>query len=283
MKPPWLKIKPPGGRYAEVRGLLARHSLNTVCTSARCPNISECWGSGTATFLLLGDVCTRGCRFCATKKGTRGEEVDGREGERIAEAARAMGLTHVVLTSVCRDDLPDGGASHFAGCIRALKENGFSVEALIPDFGGSEKHQQIVFDAEPDIVAHNIETVERLTPSVRDPRASYRQSLAVLANARKAGIATKSSIMLGLGEREDEVFAAMDDLRAVGCGILTLGQYLQPTPSHLPVAEYIPPEKFARLKSIALAKGFRFVASGPFVRSSYKAGELIARGSAACR
>ncbi|MEM4389239.1 MAG: lipoyl synthase [Candidatus Micrarchaeia archaeon] len=274
MKPPWLRIRPPGGKYAETRAALA--NLHTVCQSARCPNQAACWGSGTATFLLLGDVCTRGCRFCATPKASAGLPLDEGEGARIAEAARRMGLRYVVLTSVCRDDLPDGGAAHFAACIRALKESGFLVEALIPDFGGEESRLRAVFDALPDVLAHNIETVERLTPHVRDRRASYHQSLQVLARAKRAGLITKSSLMLGLGEREEEVLRAMDDLRAVGCDILTIGQYLQPTPAHLPVAEFIHPDVFARYRDIALAKGFRFVASGPFVRSSYRAGELFA-------
>ncbi|MEM3030435.1 MAG: lipoyl synthase [Candidatus Micrarchaeia archaeon] len=282
MKPPWLRIRPPSGKYAEVKAVLAGSSLHTVCQSARCPNQGECWGSGTATFLLLGNVCTRGCRFCATPKASAGLPIDAGEGARIAEAARRMGLRYVVLTSVCRDDLPDGGAAHFAACIRALKEKGFLVEALVPDFRGNDACLRAVLAARPDILAHNIEVVERLTPLARDRRASYRQSLAVLANAKKAGFTTKSSLMLGLGEREEEVLRAMDDLRAVGCDILTLGQYLQPTPAHLPVAEFIAPEAFARLKAIALEKGFRFVASGPFIRSSYRAGELFAEMTA-CR
>lgn len=281
-KPPWLKVRPPGsGSYPRIREALRRYGLHTVCEGARCPNIHECWGSGTATLMLLGEICTRGCRFCAVAKG-RPNPPDPQEPKKAAEAVAEWGLNYVVLTSVSRDDLPDGGAAHFAATVEVIKRRklGVAVEVLIPDFRGDLRALRMVVEAGPDVVGHNIETVARLTPLVRDPRAGYQQSLRVLESAKRLEplIYTKSSLMLGLGETEEEVLQAMRDLRAVGVDFLALGQYLQPTKRHLEVREYIHPEKFARYQKLGEELGFLYVASGPLVRSSYRAGEVFMRG-----
>jgi lipoyl synthase len=278
-KPEWLKIRPPGGElYSEMKTRARRLSLATVCEEAQCPNIAECWGGGTATFMLMGDHCTRGCRFCAVSTLKQPPALDPEEPAHIAEAVAEMGLTYVVLTSVNRDDLPDGGAAHLADCIRAINRRSPDVllEILIPDFLGDRTAVQEITTTPIAVLAHNIETVERLTPHVRDPRAAYAQSLDVLEIAKDLApdLLTKSSIMLGLGETETEVLAALRDLRARGVDIVTLGQYLRPSARHLPVIEYVHPDMFDRYAEKARELGFGYVAAGPLVRSSYRAGEL---------
>jgi len=278
-KPEWLKVRMPGGgRYEHVRRTLRELGLATVCEEASCPNIGECWGSGTATVMLMGDVCTRGCRFCDVSSGMPGP-LDPLEPRHLAEAVGRLGLDYLVVTSVNRDELSDGGAAHFAQAIVELRRAAPKtlVEVLTPDFQGDRGSLQMIIDAAPTVAAHNLETVERLTPRVRDRRASYKQSLEVLEFYKRGGMRTKSSIMLGLGETRSEVLQAMRDLRAVECDILTLGQYLRPTEKHLPVEEFVRPEVFAELEAIGLQLGFRFVAAGPLVRSSYKAGEFFVR------
>jgi lipoic acid synthetase len=269
---------PGGGRYEQVRSTLRELGLVTVCEEASCPNVGECWGSGTATVMLMGDVCTRGCRFCDVTSGTPGP-LDPLEPRHLAEAVGRLGLDYLVVTSVNRDELEDGGASHFAQAIIELRHAAphTLVEVLTPDFQGSHRALDMIIDAQPTVAAHNIETIERLTKSVRDRRASYRQSLDVLDHYKRSGMRTKSSIMLGLGETRDEVVQAMRDLRSVGCDIVTLGQYLRPTDKHLPVVEFVRPEVFAELEQTGLGLGFKFVAAGPLVRSSYKAGEFFVR------
>lgn len=279
-KPAWLKVKLPGGEaYTHLKQVLRERDLHTVCEEARCPNIGECWSTGTATFMLMGDTCTRGCRFCAVKTGNPRKVLDPFEPEKIAESVAAMDLDYVVLTSVNRDDLPDGGADHFARTIRAIKQAHprILVEVLIPDFQGDTAALQTILDARPEVIAHNVETVARLTRTVRDRRATYQQSLEVLRWFKQADSSryTKSALMLGIGETRDEILQAMDDLRAEGVDILTIGQYLQPTRKHLAVEEYIAPEIFADYEREALARGFIYVASGPLVRSSYRAGEYF--------
>jgi len=278
---PWIRVRLPGaGDFYPIRERLQQLGLNTVCQEARCPNIAECWGGGTATLMVLGDVCTRGCRFCSVTTG-RPDAPDPDEPDKVAEAVGAMALEYVVLTSVDRDDLPDGGAAHCAACVAAIKRRNADVlvETLVGDMQGDERALAVLANSGAEVLAHNIETVERLHPMVRDPRAGYEQSLRVLATLKRlrAEAVTKSSLMLGLGEREDEVLRAMDDLRAAGVEILTLGQYLRPTRKHLPVVEYLPPERFERYRELGEQRGFRFVASGPLVRSSYRAGELFLR------
>ncbi|UCF80931.1 MAG: lipoyl synthase [Acidobacteriota bacterium] len=281
-KPAWLKVRPPSGeRYFELKRRLRGLRLATVCEEAHCPNASECWGGGTATFMLMGDTCTRGCRFCAVTSG-RTAVLDPKEPDRVAEAVAEMELRYAVITSVNRDDLPDGGGAHFAETIRAVRARNPKtlVEVLIPDFQGDRRSLDLVLNAAPDVAGHNLETVERLTPRVRDRRASYRRSLAVLEHLKNSSSAepaslTKSSLMLGLGETREEVLQAMRDLRAVGVDILTLGQYLRPTRRHLPVAEYVAPGQFEALRRAALAEGFLYAAAGPLVRSSYRAGEPL--------
>ncbi len=281
-KPAWLKVRLPTGerqvRYGQVQRRARALRLHTVCEEARCPNIHECWGGGTATFMVMGDVCTRGCRFCAVTTRRRGAPLDPEEPAHLGQAVAAMGLDYAVVTSVDRDDLPDHGAGHFAACIRAIRAASprTLVEVLVPDFDGDPARIAQVLAARPAVFAHNVETVERLTPTVRDPRAGYRKSLAVLAHARRIApeIPTKSSLMVGVGETEDEVVQAMADLREVGVVALTIGQYLRPTPRHMPVRAWIEPEQFARYERIARQMGFEAVASGPLVRSSYRAGEL---------
>jgi len=281
-KPEWLKIRPPGGgAYADLKRQLRERGLHTVCEEARCPNVEECWGGGTATLMLLGDTCTRGCQFCAVKTARRPPPPDADEPRKAAESVRLMQLDYVVLTSVDRDDLPDGGAAHFADCVRAVHAASprTLVEVLVPDFQGDPVALATLLAGRPDVVAQNLETVERLTHPVRDPRAGYRQTLELLARVKRLapGTLTKSSLMLGLGERDDELRAALADLRAAGVDFLTLGQYLRPTPRHLPVQRYATPAEFARWAAEGEALGFRHVASGPLVRSSYRAGEFALR------
>ena len=284
-KPSWLRVGVPGGqRYQQVKETLRTRRLHTVCEEAHCPNVGECWGGGTATVMLMGDVCTRGCRFCHVKTAARPPPLDPDEPRLLAEAIRGLGLDYIVVTSVDRDDVADGGASHFAEAIRRLKEiPGLLVEVLTPDFQGDEEAVRTVGRAAPDVFANNIETVRRLTPGVRDPRAGYDQTLAVLDRMRREfpRVVTKSSIMVGLGEADDEIEETMRDLRAVGVGILTLGQYLRPSAWHLPVVEFVTPERFEAWRERGLALGFRYVASGPLVRSSYRAAELFLRGEIA--
>lgn len=273
-KPEWLKISLPQGKeYLNVKAVIARKKLHTICVSGKCPNMSECWGRGTATFMILGDICTRACRFCSVKTGSPRGIVDWGEPERLAESIKSMELRHVVLTSVDRDDLPDGGAGFWATTVRKVKEVNphVTIETLIPDFNGVEEHINLVIDSGPNIVSHNMETVRRLTPKIRS-RAKYDTSLKTLETIAKSGKAKpKSGIMVGLGELEEEVIQTMDDLINVGCRVLTIGQYLQPTKKHLTVKEFIKPDQFKRYKEIGLEKGFQFVESGPLVRSSYHA------------
>ena len=286
-KPRWLRVPVAGGaRYQHVRDTLATLRLHTVCAEAHCPNVGECWSGGTATVMLMGDTCTRGCRFCQVKTAARPPALDPEEPRHLSEAVAALGLDYIVVTSVDRDDLPDGGAAHFAEAIRRLKAvPGLLVEVLTPDFQGDAEAVRTVGRAAPDVFANNLETVRRLTPAVRDARAGYEQTLAVLARMRREfpGVVTKSSLMLGLGEGEDEVEQAKLDLRQAGVAILTLGQYLRPSAWHLPVAEFVTPERFEALRARGLAHGFRYVASGPLVRSSYRAAELFLRGELASR
>ncbi|MGG1312227.1 lipoyl synthase [Cohnella laeviribosi] len=283
-KPDWLRVKlTTGDNYHEIKDMMRSKTLHTVCEEARCPNIYECWANRTATFMILGDICTRACRFCAVKTGLP-TELDLQEPERVAEAAEQMNLKHCVVTSVARDDLNDGGASIFAATIKAIRARlpFCSVEVLIPDFQGNWDALKVVMDAKPDILNHNIETVARLSDRVR-AKAKYPRSLELLRQAKQfaPNIPTKSSLMLGVGETIEEVLQAMDDLRAVDCNILTLGQYLQPTPNHLPVERYVHPDEFAWLKKEGLARGFSHVESGPFVRSSYHAHEQVKSATAA--
>ena len=281
-KPPWLRVRPPGGEtYARLKQVVHGRGLHTVCEEARCPNLGECWGGGTATFMVLGDVCTRGCRFCAVGSGDPGGAVDPAEPQKVAAAVAAMGLDYVVLTMVNRDDLADEGAGHVARCIEEIKRGapGVLVEALIGDFSGRLDMVDKVCDARPDVMAHNIETVSRLQGTVRDRRSGYAQSLRLLerAKAHRLSSYTKSSIMLGLGERPDEVLEAMHDLQAHGVDFITLGQYLQPTPGHLEVREFVSPASFDAYREQAEEMGFLYAASGPLVRSSYRAGEFFVR------
>ena len=275
-KPDWLRVKLPTGKeYAQVRQIVSTHKLHTICESGNCPNMGECWGAGTATFMILGNICTRSCGFCAVATG-RPLPADLKEPERVAESVRLMNVKHCVITSVDRDDLKDGGSTIWVETINAIRRVSpqTKFETLIPDFQGKWENLQRIIDVNPDIVSHNLETVRRLTKQVRI-QAKYDRSLEVLKRLKDAGVKTKSGVMLGLGETEAEVIETMDDLRAVGCDVLTLGQYLQPTPKHLPVAEFVRPEKFAKYKEIGLEKAFRFVESGPLVRSSYHAEKHI--------
>ncbi len=279
-KPDWLRVRAPSGEnYGRIKDMLGELKLATVCQEAKCPNIGECWSGGTATFMLLGEVCTRGCRFCNIKTGNPKGAVDAFEPEKVAYSISQMDLEYVVITSVDRDDLEDQGANHFARTISTIKKLApkLIVEILTPDFSGEKNLVEIVVKSKPDVFAHNIETVERLSPSVRDPRAKYRQSLDVLQMVKHIDPTryTKSSIMLGLGEGDDEILQSLKDLRAVGCDVVTFGQYLQPTPKHLKVIEYITPAKFQEWQKTAENMGFLYVASGPMVRSSYRAGEFF--------
>ena len=275
-KPPWFRVRLPGSPgYLRLKQLVRTHGLHTVCEEASCPNISECWHHGTATFMILGDVCTRSCGYCNVKHGTPGA-VDENEPERLAAAVATLGLDYVVVTSVDRDDLPDGGASAFAASIRAIRRGapGCRVEVLIPDFSGDAGPLEAVLDAGPDILNHNLETVERLYRTAR-PGGRYRWALGLLERARRyrPAVPTKSGVMVGLGETAGELVGALADLRSAGCEIVTIGQYLRPSPAHLPVARYYHPDEFAALKQRALDIGFRHVESGPLVRSSYHAHE----------
>lgn len=279
-KPKWLRVRvPTGGRQREVKEIVRRHRLATVCEESQCPNLGECWNHGTATLMLMGSVCTRACRFCSVDTGNPKGWLDAGEPAHVAESVRLMGLRYVVLTSVDRDDLPDGGAAHYAACVRAIKATapGTAVEALTPDFRGSRTAVETVVDAGLEVFAQNLETVERLTHRVRDPRAGYGQTLDVLAHAKahRPEILTKTSVILGLGETEDELLRTMDDLRARDVDVLTLGQYLRPTVNHLPVARWVPPEDFERYRQWGLERGFVEVASGPLVRSSYRADRIL--------
>jgi lipoic acid synthetase len=275
-KPPWLKVRLPAGEtYEHVLGKVKRLDLHTVCQEARCPNLAECWGAGTATIMILGDTCTRGCHFCAVKTGNPRGEVDWLEPKRVAEAVAEMGWNYLVLTAVDRDDLADGGASIFANTVRMIHKLSPSakVECLTGDFGGDLAALDVVLDAQPEVLAHNLETVKRLQRTVRDRRATYDQSLSILRHATQSGKVryTKTSLMLGLGENDEEIEQAMDDARDAGVNIFTMGQYLQPTKRHLPVTEFVTPEKFDRLRVLGESKGFRQVVSSPLSRSSYHA------------
>ncbi len=283
-KPRWLTVSSPRGKsYEDLKELFSGLSLHTVCQEAHCPNVGECWGGGTATLMLMGDMCSRGCRFCNVAPGKPNGVLDQHEPENVAFALSQMGLTYVVLTSVDRDDLPDGGASHFARTIRLVKEKnpGMLVEVLIPDFQGDLDGLKQVVEAGPDVIAHNIETTMTLTPAVRDPRAHYWQSLSVLKNVKKLSrrAYTKSSIMVGLGESEEEVRQAMVHLRLADVDFLTVGQYLRPSSRHLKVVEYVKPDQFSRYRAMGTELGFLYVASGPLVRSSYRAGEFFIRAA----
>ncbi len=271
-KPKWLRVKlPTGENYRTVRSLVDQHKLHTICESGSCPNMGECWGEGTATFMILGNICTRSCGFCAVQTG-KPEEVDEFEPGRVANSVKIMGVKHAVVTSVDRDDLKDGGSEIWAQTVRAIRQQspGTTLETLIPDFAGKWENLQVLIEVAPEIVSHNLETVRRLTKQVRI-QAKYDRSLEVLFRLKKGGMRTKSGVMLGLGETEDEVIETMQDLRSVGVDILTLGQYLQPTPKHLPVVEFIEPSQFEKYRVLGLEMGFRFVESGPLVRSSYHA------------
>ena len=275
-KPKWLRVKLPiGENYRKVRGLVEEHKLHTICESGSCPNMGECWGAGTATFMILGNVCTRSCGFCAVSTG-KPSNVDPFEPVKLAKSIKTMEVKHAVITSVDRDDLEDGGANIWAETIKAVRRisPGTTMETLIPDFAGKWENLQILIDAAPEIVSHNLETVRRLTKEVRI-QAKYDRSLELLRRLKEGGMKTKSGVMLGLGETEDEIYETMEDLRSVNVDILTLGQYLQPTLKHLPVAEFIHPDKFAKYQEDGLKMGFRFVESGPLVRSSYHAEKHI--------
>ncbi|MGA3038282.1 MAG: lipoyl synthase [Vulcanimicrobiaceae bacterium] len=275
-KPPWLKVRLPSGeQYESVLGKVKRLDLHTVCQEARCPNLAECWGAGTATIMILGDTCTRGCHFCAVKTGNPRGEVDWLEPKRVAEAVAEMGWKYLVLTAVDRDDLADGGASIFANTVRMIHKitPEAKVECLTGDFAGDLAALDVVLDAEPEVLAHNLETVRRLQNKIRDRRATYDQSLSILRHATRSAKVryTKTSLMLGLGENDNEIEQAMDDAREAGVDIFTMGQYLQPTKRHLPVEEFVTPEKFERLRVLGQSKGFRQVVSSPLSRSSYHA------------
>ena len=278
-RPEWIKARAPmGERYERLRGVMRDLRLHTVCEEARCPNIGDCWNRGTATFMILGDVCTRACGFCAVKTGLPRLPPDPREAERVAEAAAQMGLRHAVVTSVNRDDQRDGGAGVFAACIRRIRERvpGCSVEVLIPDFKGDAAALQVVIDAAPDVLNHNTETVPRLYRQVR-PGARFERSLELLHRAKAAGLVTKSGIMVGLGEEPAEVRETVRRIREAGTDILTVGQYLRPSADHLPIARYYEPAEFAEIKRYAVGLGYRHVESGPLVRSSYHAEEQVGR------
>jgi lipoyl synthase len=283
-KPAWLKVRAPGGEnFKKIKEILGQHKLYTVCEEARCPNIGECWSGGTATFMLLGDICTRGCKFCAVTTGNPKMQLDPHEPEKIAASIAGMDLSYIVLTSVDRDDLPDQGAAHFAHTVELVKKAKpqILVEVLTPDWRGELSCIQVMSHSKADVLAHNIETVERLQRRVRDPRATYAQSMKVLelykTEAEKVSrkVVTKSSLMLGLGETDSEVIQTFKDLLAIGVEVLTLGQYLQPTLRHLPVENFVTPEKFSYFAEEGERMGFKYVASGPLVRSSYRAGEYF--------
>ena len=279
IRPSWLKMKIPSGEnYVKVRKTLQKYNLHTVCEEASCPNVSECWDVGTATIMIMGDVCTRGCKFCNVDTG-KPFELDSEEPQHVAEAIKDWNLRYVVITSVCRDDLPDEGSEHFARTIQCIKSNcpNTVVESLIPDFSGNEKFIETIVRAKPNVMGHNVETVKRLSPYVRDLRANYTQSLKVLKYVKEldSSIFTKSSLMLGLGESEEEILQTAQDLRDANVDMITLGQYLQPSTSHLPVKEFVTPEKFYQLKLDMRKLGFLHVESGPLVRSSFRASDVI--------
>jgi len=276
-KPNWLRVKlPTGESYREVRSIVSEHKLHTICESGSCPNMGECWGEGTATFMILGNICTRSCGFCAVQTG-KPDAVDEFEPGRVAHSVKLMNLKHAVITSVDRDDLKDGGSLIWAQTVRAIRAQspGTTLETLIPDFAGKWENLQNVIDVAPEVVSHNLETVRRLTKAVRI-QAKYDRSLEVLFRLKKGGMRTKSGIMLGLGETHEEIIETLDDLASVNVDIVTLGQYLQPTPKHLPVAEFVTPERFAEYRDYALKLGFKYVESGPLVRSSYHAEKHVA-------
>ena len=271
-KPKWLRVKlPTGENYKMVRSLVSEHKLHTICESGNCPNMGECWGEGTATFMILGNICTRSCGFCAVATG-KPLSVNSNEPQDVAKSIRLMKVKHAVITSVDRDDLPDGGAAIWSATVKAVRAEapGVTMETLIPDFAGKWENLQAIIDVAPEIVSHNLETVRRLTKQVRI-QAKYDRSLEVLRRLKQGGMRTKSGVMLGLGESHQEVLETMEDLRSVNVDVITLGQYLQPTPKHLPVAEFITPERFAEYQHIGKEMGFRHVESGPLVRSSYHA------------
>lgn len=275
-KPKWLRVKlPTGENYKKVRSLVDQHNLHTICESGNCPNMGECWGEGTATFMILGNICTRSCGFCAVQTG-RPDSVDEFEPGKVAHSVKTMGVKHAVITSVDRDDLKDGGAGIWVQTVKAVRHQspGTTMETLIPDFGGKWENLQQIIDVAPEIVSHNLETVRRLTKEVRI-QAKYDRSLEVLFRLKKGGMKTKSGIMLGLGETHEEIIETMEDLRSVQVDILTLGQYLQPTAKHLPIQEFVTPERFQEYKEIGEKMGFRYVESGPLVRSSYRAEKHI--------
>jgi len=283
MKPQWLKIRPPTTtKYGEIKDILKEQGLVTVCQEAHCPNMAECWSGGTATFMVMGDTCTRACKFCNVKTAYPAKQLDTDEPEKIAETVSKWGLKYIVITSVDRDDLKDQGSEHFGECVRVIKEKNpnVKVEVLIPDFKGSVDCLKTVVDQNPDVIGHNIETVESLQREIRDPRANYKQSLGVLENVKKLNpkIYTKSSIMLGFGEKDNEVLSALKDLRERDVDIVTFGQYLRPSDKHIEIKEYVSPDKFKYFKKKAESMGFLYVASAPFVRSSYRAGELFLQG-----
>lgn len=276
VKPSWLKVKLPiGEEYRKVREIVSEHKLHTICQSGNCPNMGECWGAGTATFMILGNICTRSCGFCSVATG-RPEAADPFEPLRVAKSVKLMGVKHCVITSVDRDDLEDGGSTIWVETIQKIREisPGTTLETLIPDFQGKWENLERVISVKPEVISHNLETVRRLTKQVR-VQAKYDRSLEVLRRVADAGVNAKSGVMLGLGETRDEVIESMNDLRSSGVSILTLGQYLQPTKEHLPVAEFIHPDAFAEYKEIGLDMGFRYVESGPLVRSSYHAEKHI--------
>src|SRR5450631_1783749 len=284
-KPSWLRARAPmGDAFAAVKGIVREHRLSTVCEEAKCPNIGECWNAGTATIMLMGAVCTRACRFCAVDTGNPRGWLDPQEPDNVARSVELMGLKYVVLTSVDRDDLEDGGAAHYAAAIRAIKQRnpGAAVEALTPDFQGVLRDVQTVLDSGLDVFAQNVETVDRLTHPVRDPRAGYEQTIGVLraAKAHRPSVLTKTSLMLGLGETDAEIHQTMVNLRAAAVDILTLGQYLRPTPNHLSVERFVTPHEFDQYRDRALAMGFLECVSGPLVRSSYRAEQALARNNA---
>lgn len=283
-KPKWLRARvPTGERFEAVKSNVASHNLSTVCQESHCPNMGECWANGTATIMLMGSVCTRACRFCAVDTGNPNGWLDQDEPENTAKSVELMGLRYIVLTSVDRDDLSDGGAEHYAASVRAIKRRtpNVVVEALTPDFDGDPSAIEKVVDSGLQVFAQNVETVKRLTHEVRDPRAGYEKTLKVLAHAKqhRPSVITKTSLMLGLGETDEEILATLDDLRAIGVDIVTLGQYLQPTKNHLPVKRWVTPDEFNRYRDIGLAKGFMEVPSGPLVRSSYRADRVFEKNN----
>ncbi|MFG1497710.1 lipoyl synthase [Saccharospirillum sp. HFRX-1] len=283
-KPEWLRVRlSTGPEYEAVKGIVKEYRLSTVCEEAMCPNIGECWSAGTATIMLMGDVCTRACKFCAVDTGNSHGWLDPEEPENTAQSVALMGLNYIVLTSVNRDDIEDGGAAHYAATVKRVKEVNpeTAVEALTPDFQGKLSDVEVVVDSGIEVFAQNVETVRRLTHPVRDPRASYEQTLAVLEHAKryKPEVLTKTSLMLGLGETEDEIIEALDDLKAIGVDIVTFGQYLQPSLNHLPVERYVTPEEFQKYRQWGLERGFLEVVSGAFVRSSYRAEQVLQKNN----